>query len=1569
MNGPSGFQEVRSSAPRSSTNRLLDEQRPQFGKVSGAVSVLLMLLAFAGHIAFHTEQAHGVTSITHTTGAGDLGTQVLLPIGHVYGITGGTPVGTNLYHSFAQFNVGTGDIAQFQTLTLTQDMAMLNILGRITDANPSTIFGTIDSAHYYPNANLFLMNPYGFLFGPGAMVNVGGMVAFTTADYLRLTNDVRFEAIPGAQDVLLSALPVAAFGFLGANPAAIAVQGSHLTVADGTGLSLVGGNQGFTAIDPDNGNPISVPGGVTMTGGTLSAPGGQINLASVASPGEVSAGDFMPTSGMTMGNVSLSQAALLDVSADVAGTVRIRGGQFVIADATISADTVNANGAPIAIDINVTGDLLISDTRGVPAMTARTTGDGNAGAIQINSANLVATSSSTASTPIALIDTHTSGTGAAGNINITTGNLQASYQGSSIVQFIDSGTAGPKHGGDVRISSQSVTLEGTGINAGPALSLIEGLDPSGSSGNVTINADRLILLNSTIDTSVLVEGLIPGRAGSISLNANDINLTQSVVTSLGFGGSGAILVNAGRLIMDGGAQLDSRTVSEPGGGIIVNARVVELLNGSTLATSTFGDGRAGDIHVTVTDHLTLSTSPFNSNPSGFFSNSTGEGGGFGPGGSVVVTTPRLDMTGGSQINTVTLTSGSGGNVTINSNSISISGEFSSAPEPIFGIGTIHPGGIFTKTLGNEGCVGVCGDAGRVSITTGSLAMGSGAQIDSGTSGTRPGGDISIHATNSISMSGTLSDGSPGGIFSRSVGTSPDAGSGGNITLTAGQSVTISDGAAVSASSTGAGDAGNITIQGLITPAQSVLIDGPGSGLFTDTQGTGAGGSIFVNANTVTLQNGGTLSAATSGTVPEAIGGTITVAATDVQLNNGASISAQTTGAGNAGAITIAAEESISLLSGSFITSSSFFGGNGGPVTITAPTVSLQDSSIITLAQGFGSDLSTAGAGAVTITASKSLSLVNFSIDSSSTDTAGNAGRISLTSPVVSLSTLSTISSETSNSSFNPDGSPVGLSTDGNGGIVEIAVGQLSMTTGSSIVTQTSGGGQGGSVNVHGLAGPDRKAADITITSGSVMSTNATDIGSAGNITVDTTRLMLSGGGSMQAATIGPGAGGTITIRATEQVTISGEALVCPTCAVGQRTVPSQLIASSAADGRAGDILVETPSLTLNDGGRIFASTSGAGQGGTVTVLGSQGAGSRATSFMVSGQSSEGAASEISTDTHGSGAGGNILVNANSVTLQNGGTLSAATSGIDKTATGGTITVDATNTVTMNGASITASSAGTADAGSIKITGLNGFTMQNSTVTTQAGQGAGGGDITVTTSPDATVLLQNSKISASVADGSGGGGNISIDPQFVILQNSQILAQAAQGQGGAITIFANLFLSDANSIVNADSGSGVNGTVTIQSPNAPISGQIQPLGKTPLIATSLFNQRCASLAGGEFSSFTVAGRDSLPTEPGGWLASPLYAGGMGPGVKAEGVQAEGQWLGTGEGLGSMSASAGQGARGESLFSSSGLFRASNQRNETNQINQMDQIVLSLRQIAPAGFLTQAFAVEEPTGCQS
>src|SRR4029077_9083399 len=113
-------------------------------------------------------------------------------------ITGGTrPVGgTNLFHSFGDFNVPNNNIANFLNSgsvdlagkQLADGLPTSNIIGLITAGNPSVVFGMIQTngPGGFPNANLFLMNPAGFLFGQNATVNVGGMVSFTTADYLRL---------------------------------------------------------------------------------------------------------------------------------------------------------------------------------------------------------------------------------------------------------------------------------------------------------------------------------------------------------------------------------------------------------------------------------------------------------------------------------------------------------------------------------------------------------------------------------------------------------------------------------------------------------------------------------------------------------------------------------------------------------------------------------------------------------------------------------------------------------------------------------------------------------------------------------------------------------------------------------------------------------------------------------------------------------------------------------------------------------------------------------------------------------------------------------------------------------------------------------------------------------------------------------------------------------------------------------------------------------------------------------------------------------------------------------------
>src|SRR5690348_12440807 len=125
----------------------------------------LLLITVFQLFASARGNAEAASTITPTTGTGNLGTTVT-QTGNVYGIKGGQTVGNNLYHSFGQFSVGTGAIAQYQTTNLVPNASMQNILSRVTGGSPSSIFGMIDSATYYPNANFFFLNPAGILFGP-----------------------------------------------------------------------------------------------------------------------------------------------------------------------------------------------------------------------------------------------------------------------------------------------------------------------------------------------------------------------------------------------------------------------------------------------------------------------------------------------------------------------------------------------------------------------------------------------------------------------------------------------------------------------------------------------------------------------------------------------------------------------------------------------------------------------------------------------------------------------------------------------------------------------------------------------------------------------------------------------------------------------------------------------------------------------------------------------------------------------------------------------------------------------------------------------------------------------------------------------------------------------------------------------------------------------------------------------------------------------------------------------------------------------------------------------------------
>jgi filamentous hemagglutinin family protein len=141
-----------------------------------------------------TMYAQVVTNITPTTTAPlDLGTEVDT-VGSTTEITGGTRPGsgTNLFHSFDFFTLGTNDVAHFMNGMM---LPTTNIIARVIggEASKSVIDGTLRTNNplnvadpmNFGAANLWLVNPSGLLLGPNARVEVGGSVSMSTANYLR----------------------------------------------------------------------------------------------------------------------------------------------------------------------------------------------------------------------------------------------------------------------------------------------------------------------------------------------------------------------------------------------------------------------------------------------------------------------------------------------------------------------------------------------------------------------------------------------------------------------------------------------------------------------------------------------------------------------------------------------------------------------------------------------------------------------------------------------------------------------------------------------------------------------------------------------------------------------------------------------------------------------------------------------------------------------------------------------------------------------------------------------------------------------------------------------------------------------------------------------------------------------------------------------------------------------------------------------------------------------------------------------------------------------------------------
>ncbi|MDZ7968298.1 MAG: S-layer family protein [Nostoc sp. DedSLP03] len=676
--------------------------------------------------------------------------------------------------------------------------------------------------------------------------------------------------------------------------------------------------------------------------------------------------------------------------------------------------------------------------------------------------------------------------------------------------------------------------------------------------------------------------------------------------------------------------------------------------------------------------------------------------------------------------------------------------------------------------------------------------------------------------------------------------------------------------------------------------------GDGAFLSSSTSGVGNAGNVTVGAkNAISLASAYIFSTVSAGGVGK--GGNININATTLSLTDSAQLSTSTLGVGNAGNVTVGAKNAISLASAYIFSTVEAGGvGKGGNININATTLSLTDGAQLVTVIREASATQPAGrgdagnvnlfiTGAVDIAGKKNdfESAIRSNVE---TGTIGNGGNIFIDSGDFSLSDGAQLSASTlgvGNAGNITVGaknaiSLVGSNTTifstveaggvGKGGNININATTLSLTDGAQLLTltrgasatQLAGQGDAGNVNVKVTGTVDITGEKNDFSSGILSNVGTGTVGNGGNIFIDSGNFSLSDGAQLQASTSGVGNAGNVTVGAKNAVDLAGNAYILSTVEAGgvgkggnininattlSLTDGAQLLTltrgASATQlagqgdagnvnllitgsvditgeknnflsgikslvetgtvGNGGNIFIDSGDFSLSDGAQLSASTSGVGNAGNVTV-------SAKNVVTVSGTSQESGDSSALftfTDSTSTGIGGDITVNTNIFRISDGALLDARTRNNQK---GGDITVNANIFEALNGGQLTTTTSSNGRAGKITVNADDQLII--------SGIDPSYSD-RITNFPDNVLNIgANSGLFVN-STGSGITGDIEINSNLITLDNQgKLNAESASGNGGNINVNSDLLLLRRNSQISTNAGTeklgGNGGNIKINS---------------------------------------------------------------------------------------------------------------------------------------------------------